>query len=128
MHAVREKHKDAFIVAILELHTFSSLNPEFLPQYKNALKGADEKIVYYSPHTLAIKKLPDLSPELLNTFFDEENLVIATSSEELEYLITNLPLKEKNVLLWMSSGRFDGLEIRQISEGIDNAQRDAQLQ
>ena len=124
VHAVREKHKNDFIVAILELHTFSSLNPEFLPQYKNALKGADEKIVYYSPHTLAIKKLPDLSPELLNTFFDEENLLIATSAEELEYLITNLPLKDKNVLLWMSSGRFDGLEIRQISEGIDKAQND----
>src|SRR5688572_1750599 len=116
VHAVREKHKDEFIVAILELHTFSSLNPQFLPQYKNALKEADEKIIYYSPHTLEIKKLPDLSPELLSAYFDETNLTIATSGEELEQHIRSLKLKEKTILLWMSSGRFDGLEIRQISE------------
>ena len=120
VNAVREKHKDDSIVAILELHTFSSLNPQFLPQYKNALKDADEKIIYYSPHTLEIKKLPDLSPELLNAFFDEEKLQIATSGEELEHLIRGLHLKDKTVLLWMSSGRFDGLEIRQISESLNN--------
>ena len=44
VHAVREKHADDFIIACLELHTFSSLNPEFLPQYKDSLRGADEKI------------------------------------------------------------------------------------
>lgn len=118
VHAVREKHKDESIVAILELHTFSSLNPQFLPQYKNALRDADQKIIYYSPHTLSIKKLPDLSPELLNSFFDEENLQIATSGDELEHIIRGLQLKDKTVLLWMSSGRFDGLEIRQISEAL----------
>ncbi|MEO5907558.1 MAG: Mur ligase family protein, partial [Saprospiraceae bacterium] len=119
VQAVREKHKDAYIVAILELHTFSSLNPDFLPQYKNALNGADEKILYYSPHTLAIKKLPDLTKEKLAEFFNEENLFIATSGVELEDIIRNMPLKEKNVMLWMSSGRFDGLEIRQFSEELD---------
>jgi UDP-N-acetylmuramate: L-alanyl-gamma-D-glutamyl-meso-diaminopimelate ligase len=117
--AVREKHKNEFIVAILELHTFSSLNPQFLPQYKNALKEADEKIIYYSPHTLEIKKLPDLSPDLLNTFFDEENLMIATSGQQLEELLRGIVLNKKTILLWMSSGRFDGLEIRQISESLE---------
>lgn len=116
VHAVREKHKDAFVIAILELHTYSSLNPKFLPQYQNALKDADEKVISYSPHTLEMKKLPELSPGLLREFFAEENLHIALSAAELENLILNLPLKKKNVLLWMSSGRFDGLEIRQISE------------
>lgn len=115
VHAVREKHKNAHIIAILELHTFSSLNPSFLPQYKNALKDADEKVVYYSPHTLTVKNLPDLSAELLADFFDEENLHIATSGKELERIVRKIELKEKNVLLWMSSGRFDGVDINKIS-------------
>lgn len=116
VQAVRSKHKDAFVIAILELHTYSSLNPKFLPQYKNALQDADAKVICYSPHTLEMKKLPDLSPELLSEFFAEERLHIALSGAELERLILNLPMGKKNVLLWMSSGRFDGLEIRQISE------------
>src|SRR5688572_12483179 len=119
VHAVREKHKDAFVVAVLELHTFSSLNPQFLPQYKNALRDADIKIVYYSPHTLAIKKLPDLSPELLTYFFDDPGLVITTSVDDLEKSIREIELKQFTILLWMSSGRFDGLDISEISECID---------
>jgi len=106
-------------VAVLELHTFSSLNPQFLPQYKNALRDADIKIVYYSPHTLAIKKLPDLSPELLTYFFDDPGLVITTSVDDLEKSIREIELKQFTILLWMSSGRFDGLDISEISECID---------
>lgn len=119
VQAVREKYASSHIVSILELHTFSSLNPEFLPQYKDALKGADIRIVYYSPHTLAIKKLPDLSVDQLASHFNEDNLIITTSGAELEETVRNLQLKERNVLLWMSSGRFDGIEIRQISESLD---------
>ncbi len=119
VHAVHEKHKDEFFVAILELHTFSSLNPKFLPQYKNSLEGADEKIIYYSPHTLSIKKLPELSSQLLADFFNEANLHIATTASELEELIRSLQLKERNVLLWMSSGRFDGLNFIDISRSLD---------
>lgn len=118
VHAVREKHKTAFIIAILELHTFSSLNPDFLPQYENSMKGADEKIVYYSPHTLAIKKLPDLSADQLAGYFNEENLRIATSPVELERTIKGISIPDKTVLLWMSSGRLDGLDTRKISEEI----------
>lgn len=118
VHAVREKHKKAKIIAVLELHTFSSLNPDFLPQYANSLKWADDKIIYYSPHTLSIKKLPDLSPELLAEFFDEENLIVVTTPEALEKAVKEVSLDDKNVLLWMSSGRFDGLDIALISENV----------
>jgi UDP-N-acetylmuramate: L-alanyl-gamma-D-glutamyl-meso-diaminopimelate ligase len=120
VHAVREKHKNAYIIAILELHTFSSLNPDFLPQYKDSLKYADQKLLYYSPHTLSIKKLPDLSPALLASFFGEKNLLIATSGQQLESVIRTLELKENTVLLWMSSGRFDGLDIKEISESLSS--------
>ena len=120
VHAVREKHKNDHIIAILELHTFSSLNPEFLPQYKHALKDSDKKLVYYSPHTLKIKQLPDLSPALLAEFFEEKDLLIATSGQQLESILRTLELKENTVLLWMSSGRFDGLDLKEISESLSS--------
>lgn len=121
VHAVREKHPDAYIIACLELHTFSSLNPDFLPQYKNALHDADEKIVYYSPHTLAIKKLPDLSAGQLSGYFNSNDLKVSTSGAQLEEIINGLTPRKNTVLLWMSSGRFEGLELGEIAEKMDKA-------
>lgn len=115
VNAVREKHPDAYIIACLELHTFSSLNPAFLPQYKGALAEADVKILYYSPHTLSIKKLPDLSSGQLASYFDEPMLMIATTGHELENLVVDARKNTNTVLLWMSSGRFDGLDLGAVS-------------
>ena len=113
--AVRERHPNAFILAVLELHTFSSLNPEFLPQYRDALQLADEKIVFYSPHTLEIKKLPPLSTDQLAAHFNEPDIKTATTVAELEQLVLHTSATRPMVLLWMSSGRFDGLELREVS-------------
>ncbi len=115
VNAVREKHGDAFIIACLELHTFSSLNPEFLPQYKDSLAEADVKIVYYSPHTLAIKKLPDLSPDQLSEYFDAPDLKVVTSADALKEAVMASRKEVDTVLLWMSSGRFDGLDLVDLS-------------
>jgi len=115
VNAVREKHPDKYLIACLELHTFSSLNPDFLPQYEGAMEEADVKIVYYSPHTLAIKKLPDLAPEQLAHYFDQPDLRVVTSGAELEAMVLSFKRDVDTVLLWMSSGRFDGLDILDIS-------------
>ena len=116
--AVREKHPDARVIACLELHTFSSLNPEFLPQYRNTLDPADERIVYFSPHTLEIKKLPPLSKEKLATYFADDQLNVATTADALKSLVLGLRKDQETVLLWMSSGRFDGLDLMEVSAGM----------
>jgi UDP-N-acetylmuramate: L-alanyl-gamma-D-glutamyl-meso-diaminopimelate ligase len=115
VNAVREKHPEEYLIACLELHTFSSLNPGFLPQYRDALAEANVRIVYYSPHTLAIKKLPDLSGDQLSTYFNAPDLQIATSGAELEKLVLGARRNVRTVLLWMSSGRFDGLDLASVS-------------
>ncbi len=115
VNAVREKHPDAYLIACFELHTFSSLNPGFLPQYKDSLSEADIKMVYYSPHTLTVKKLPDLSPDQLFSYFNEPGLQIATTGAELERMVLASRKDRPTVLLWMSSGRFDGLDLYSIS-------------
>jgi UDP-N-acetylmuramate: L-alanyl-gamma-D-glutamyl-meso-diaminopimelate ligase len=115
VNAVREKHHNNYVIACLELHTFSSLNPEFLPQYKGALSEADVKIVYYSPHTLTIKKLPDLSAYQLAEYFDDPDLIVVTSGDALKAGVQAARKDVDTVLLWMSSGRFDGVDIFDIS-------------
>jgi UDP-N-acetylmuramate: L-alanyl-gamma-D-glutamyl-meso-diaminopimelate ligase len=113
--AVREKHPAARLVAILELHTFSSLNPAFLPQYAGTLAEADEAIVFFSPHTLAMKKLPDLSADQLRVHFASPGLKVVTDPGSLRDTIESLPQGTETVMLWMSSGRFDGLDIADVS-------------
>lgn len=113
--AVREKHATDRLIAILELHTFSSLNPEFLPQYAGTLAKADEAIVFYSPHTLAMKKLPALTPALLKAHFADARISVVTTGKAIVERLRSIPVADPTTILWMSSGRFDGLALAEIS-------------
>ncbi len=106
--AVRQKHPYKTLVSLLELHTFSSLNKLFLPNYKNTLNDADKRIVFYSPHTLEMKKLPLISKEEVRKYFDDEKLIVITSAEELKDYILSIS-KTETVFLLMSSGNFQGI-------------------
>lgn len=119
--AVREKHPGSRLIAVLELHTFSSLNPGFLPQYKGSMSKADHRIVFFSPHTLAMKKLPDLSAAQLREYFADPELVAATHGEQLQEEVTTLGSCPDTVLLWMSSGRFDDLDITAVSRALSGS-------
>jgi len=116
--AVRERHPQGRLIAILELHTFSSLNPDFLPQYAGSMAKADHRVVFFSPHTLAMKKLPDLSASQLRGHFADDRLEVATSGTQLRALVEEIGPAQDTVLLWMSSGRFDELDIKALSESL----------
>ncbi|HAR21143.1 MAG TPA: peptidoglycan synthetase [Cryomorphaceae bacterium] len=94
--------------AVLELHTFSSLNPEFLPQYRGTMDAADEAWVYFSPDAVAHKKLPALSAEDVANAFGSEVRVF-DSSESLQIALEN-PSTIKAMAL-MSSGNFGGIDL-----------------
>ncbi len=99
------------LLAVLELHTFSSLNPAFLPQYAGALDAADEAVVYFNPHVLEHKRLPALAPETVQAAFQRPDLRVITTRADLEtWLRARLPLQGATLLL-MSSGTFDGLDV-----------------
>lgn len=110
--AVKAQFPDRVLVAVLELHTFSSLNEDFMSEYKGALEAADIAIVFYSRHALELKRMPFLDPEKVQGGFAKENLYIATSREALESMLLTIETKNKNFLL-MSSGNYDGLNILQ---------------
>ena len=113
--AVSARFPDFTKIAIYELHTFSSLNVDFLKEYKNTMKNADVKIVYYSKHTLEMKKMNMIEPEDVIKAFNEEDVHIFSEKEELMHFI-NQQKMYNTVLLWMSSGNFDGLDVKNISK------------
>ena len=98
------------VIALLELHTFSSLNPDFIPTYAGALDAADEAWVCYSPNVLAHKRLPPLDAEKVRAAFDNPGIHVVTDPRELEETVQQ-EAGPNTVFLLMSSGRFEGVDL-----------------
>jgi UDP-N-acetylmuramate: L-alanyl-gamma-D-glutamyl-meso-diaminopimelate ligase len=106
--AVKDQYKERKVVACMELHTFSSLKKEFLPQYNRAMAEADVAIVYFSPQVVAHKKLDAISKEMVLDGFGG-NVIVMNRTEEVLRFIREQEW-DKSVLLMMSSGNFDGID------------------
>ena len=104
--AVRAMYPDRHFVALLELHTFSSLTRDFLPEFAHSLSPANDAAVFYSPHTLVHKRLPYFEPNVVRDAFAQPNLNIFTEKTDLEHFIKKINLTN-SVILVMSSGNFD---------------------
>lgn len=104
------------LICIFELHTYSSLNKNFINTYKNTLNKANEAIVYYNQHTFEIKKLPNLSAADVNTAFNHTNLTIITEKEVLEKYLHRVELNNANVLI-MTSGNLSGIDVGELLNG-----------
>jgi len=116
--AVKEQFAERHVVACMELHTFSSLKKEFLPHYKDAMKMADEAVVYYSPEVVKHKKLEPISKELVAEGFGGNVIVMNETEEVLQFIRSK---KWNNaVLLMMSSGNFDGINYEALGEELSN--------
>ncbi|AQG81454.1 UDP-N-acetylmuramate--L-alanine ligase [Spirosoma montaniterrae] len=106
--AVKRQYPDRKLLAVVELHTYSSLNKNFLSQYKNCLDAAEEAVVYFNAHTLAVKQLEPITAEDILTAFDRANLRVFTDSDALaDYLSQQRDAAD--VFLLMSSGTFGNL-------------------
>ncbi len=104
--AVKNQFVERKLVACFELHTYSSLNAEFIPQYRDTLAPADVAIVYYDAHTLALKNMPNLDENFVKNAFDHDNLHVFTDIQKLKDFLKNINWHNKNLLL-MSSGSLD---------------------
>lgn len=109
--SLKEWFGDTKLLAVLELHTFSSLNAEFLPQYKSTLDAADEVVVFYSKHALEMKKMPELDSSFISNCFDHNNLKVFDQKAHLITLLEDSKYDQYNILL-MTSGNFDGLDLK----------------
>jgi len=113
--AVREQYPNKKLVACLELHTYSSLNAEFLEEYADTLRDADEAIVFYTPESLEIKRLEALDTEQIEAAFKRKDLRIFTRADELEKHLHQLVFGN-TVLLLMSSGNYGGLSLDSLKD------------
>jgi len=102
------------LVACMELHTFSSLNANFLGEYKDSMKAADKAYVYFNPHTIEHKKLPPISPQQVKEAFASDNVEVYTDSNKLMQELKSQTWHDANLLL-MTSGNFDGVDFVQLA-------------
>ena len=115
--AAKSRFPDKKLVACIELHTFSSLNKSFLPQYRDTMKAADVPLVYFNPETVKHKKLEDVRDKDVAAAFGDARLKVFTDSKVLKEYMLGLPRKD-SVFLLMSSGNFDGLDLKEIAESL----------
>ncbi len=111
--AVKDQFPERKLVAVFELHTFSSLNKNFLSEYKGALDKADVKIVYFNPHTLELKRMEMLSDTLIKDHFGTDVKVLHDSAQ-LEQMLRGMDWGNTNLLL-MSSGNFNNTNLNVLS-------------
>lgn len=116
-NAVKEQYENRTLVACLELHTYSSLNAEFLKEYKGALDAADVAVVFYSPHAVEIKKLDSVSEQQIADAFQREDLIIYTNPEDFKNYLFSQKFDNKALLL-MSSGNYGGLDFDEVKGGL----------
>lgn len=107
--AVKSQFPTRELIACLELHTYSSLNADFLEHYKGSLDAAEKAVVFYSPHAVEIKKLESVSKAQIAQAFERDDLIIYTDPEDFKNYITSLEYAQKTVLL-MSSGSYGNLD------------------
>ena len=119
INAVRERYPEKKLVACMELHTFSSLMAEFLPQYKGCMAEADVAYVYFNPKVIEHKRLTPISAEEVREAFGTKNVEVFTESEALQAAVSRQlsAVSAQNVaLLMMSSGTFDGINIKEFAK------------
>lgn len=110
IEAVKQQFPERRLIGALELHTYSSLNEQFMQEYAGAMDKADEAAVFYSKHALELKRMPDLAPETVKQGFGKQNLQVFNSKEELENWLRSRSYDQANLVL-MSSGNYDGLDV-----------------
>jgi len=117
IQALQQQYPHRKLIAVLELHTYSSLNAGFMDQYQGAMDPANEAVVFYSKHALEIKRMPELLPERIAAGFARKDLHVFNQRAQLEAFLDAQQYKDTNLLL-MSSGDYEGLDIRSLWEKI----------
>ncbi len=109
VNAVKNLHPERKLIAAYELHTYSSLNKDFLPHYKGCMDEADVRAVLFSKHALEMKKMPMLNETEVADGFGGAVKVFTDKAKLDEFIRANYSGNEN--LLLMSSGTFDGMSL-----------------
>ena len=112
--AIRSQYTKSKIAGVLELHTFSSLQKSFIPNYAGTADYVDFLIVFFDPSAIAQKRLPELEKSDLKTAINHKNMVVCNSPSDLEMACKQMLQDSYDVLLVMSSGNLGGMDLTQL--------------
>ena len=116
--AVKEQFPDRKLIACLELHTYSSLNAEFLKEYRGSLKEADVSAVFYIPESVKIKGLAEITKDQIGQAFQQQDINIFTNSAAFKEFLFKQDVTN-SIILFMSSGNYGGLDLKEIVNMIE---------
>ena len=122
IEAVKQQYPERKLIAVLELHTYSSLNEAFMEEYKGAMDKADTAIVFYAKHALELKRMPDLPVQKVYDGFKKEGLQVMNDAHTLWQWLQSQSYTNTNVLL-MSSGNYDGLDMLTFANEISSKEK-----
>ena len=111
--AMKKQFPKRKLVACMELHTFSSLNDEFLNQYRGCMDEPDTAIVYFNPEAIAHKKLRPITKQQVHAAFGRKDLLVLSDSRKLTDFLKSQDWKNQNLLM-MSSANFDGISFKDL--------------
>ncbi|QMW02162.1 UDP-N-acetylmuramate--L-alanine ligase [Spirosoma foliorum] len=114
--AVKQQYPSKELIAMVELHTFSSLNKAFLDQYNATMNAADEAVVFIDTKTLADNHLSLITTEEVKAAFDHKNLHVFTDAATLQDYLRTKQGKKDQIFLLMSSGTFDGMNVKAVAD------------
>ena len=117
IQAARQQFPEKRLIAVFELHTYSSLNSAFMKEYEGVMDSVDEAAVFYSKHALELKRMPELDKSVVKAGFQKNDLQVFNTRQELEQWLDQLHYKN-SVVLFMSSGNYEGINTNEIAEKI----------
>ena len=119
VNAVRGTFLNKFLIAVFELHTFSSLDPKFIQQYSGCLDNCDLPIIFLDNNNKKIHNSEYINDEVISSAFNIKNLIIIKKNIDLFNYLTSLKY-DNACLLLMSSGNFGLLDLDEIKKYMNN--------
>jgi len=117
IEAAKQQFPDKKLIAVFELHTYSSLNAAFLKEYEGVMEKVDEASVFYSKHALELKRMPELEKSVVEDGFQKKGLKVFNTRKDLEGWLGGIDYKD-SVLLLMSSGNYEGINTEEFAKKI----------
>lgn len=117
IQAVKDQFSDRKLIACIELHTFSSLNKEFLKEYAGSMDDADEAIVFIDLKSFEQKRMEPFTEEDVKDAFHNFNLKFFNQAEELKSYLLSLNYYKANLLM-MSSGNYAGFDLPALANAL----------
>lgn len=110
IHALKEQFPDKALVAIIELHTYSSLSESYLNEYRDTMREAEYPAVFINQEALKQRNAETISEATLKLAFGQPNLVYLDGIDRMKRYLDEMPPEGKN-LLFMSSGNYGGINL-----------------